>query len=237
MLQSPVEMTVVPAKLAAALGKIVAVLVLAHFGAVGLNQIFQNDFTGWLLLAFHLDVEGNAPSFFACGLWGLNAFLFFLAWQAQRREPGRAWRWLFLASLFGYFAFDELSSIHEHLVPACRAAFGASGVFSCAWIIPYGLAALLVAALLVPMVRNMPRPIRFWYVAAALVLVAGSIGMEMFEGPYLEKHARDLPYFCMMTMEETMEMAGLVGLIHASLLWLERKSGGVALRLPAARQG
>lgn len=237
MLDSPTDLAVVPSKFSGALGKIVGGLVLAHFGAVGYNQLVQNDFSGWLLRAFHLDVEGNVPSFFACGLWGLNAFLFFLAWQAQRREPERPWRWLALAGLFFFFAFDELTSLHEHLVPACRAAFGASGVFSCAWIIPYGLGILLLAAWMVPMVWKLPRPIRFWYLASALVFVGGSIGLEMLEGPYLEKHARDLTYFCLMTLEETMEMAGLVGLTYASLLLLGQARGGMSIHLPGARAG
>jgi hypothetical protein len=235
MLKPPVELTVVPGKTAVGLGLIVAFLVLAHVGAVGLNQTVQNDFTGWLLMVFHLDVEGNVPSFFAGSLWVLNAFLFFLAWKTKRLEPGRAWRWLFLAGLFCFLAFDELSSIHEHLVPLCRSAFGASGIFSCAWILPYGLGVLLLAALMIPMVWKLPPKIRFWFLASAFVFVVGSIGMEICEGSYLEDHARDLPYFCLMTVEETSEMAGLVGLVYASLLLLERESGGISIHLPGAR--
>ncbi|MCU0789710.1 MAG: hypothetical protein MUE79_01460 [Nitratireductor sp.] len=231
----PLEITVVPAKVFAALGKIVVFLVLAHLGAVGLHQPVQNDFTGWLLRVFHLDVEGNVPSFFACFLWGFNAFLFGLVWKTQRREQAGAWPWLVLVAVFWFFAFDEVASVHEQLVPACRAVFDAGGVFSFAWIIPYGVGILLVAVLLLPRVWQQSRPVRFWFVWSVFVGVAGSMGLEMLEGYYLETHVRDVPYFCMMTMEETLEMAGLTGLVHAALLLLEQKSGGIAVRLPGAR--
>lgn len=234
MRQHPIEITLRSGTTGAFLAMLVVFLILAHFGVVWLDRTFRNGFTHWLLPLFNLDVEGNIPSVFATGLWLINAALFFLIWKAQRFHSRRPWFWLFLSGLFCFLALDELSSIHEELVPSLRSALGASGLFSFAWIIPYGFGVMLLAMLFIPVARKMDPRVLFWYGAAAMIFVAGSIGLEMCEGKYLENHPRDMSYFYLMTAEESLEMAGLAMLAYASLLQLEIGGGGLLIRLPGA---
>ena len=232
---SPFKITLSPGKTAEFLGKIIVFLIVAHLSTHWLEGAPKHTFAAWLAPIFNLDVEGNVPTFFSVCLWMLNAALFFLIWKTRRSQQGWSAIWLILSVLFCYLAFDELTCIHEEATPFIRSILGTSGFLSFAWVIPYGLGCILLAVFFIPMVWRMDPKILLWFAAAAITFAAGSIGLEMCEGRYLDHHPGDIGYFWLMTLEESLEMIGLAMLAYASLRVMEVECEAVSIHLPGAR--
>ena len=67
-------------------------------------------------------------------------------------------------------------------------------------------------------VLSLSREIRFYIFIAAALFVGGAIGMELIGAKYAEAHGVfNLPYSMLTTVEESMELAGLIVFIYALL--------------------
>jgi hypothetical protein len=147
-----------------------------------------------------------------------------------------------LAAIFVFLAFDEAWSIHERLILPTRRALGTSGVFTFAWIIPYGIATLVILTPYVGFLRRLPRRTALELAAAGVTYLAGVIGIEMLGGRHADLYGeRNAGYAVIVMLEETLELVGLVIFIHALLIHLRDMVGelrigfGAPLR-PEARQ-
>ncbi|HEX2226090.1 MAG TPA: hypothetical protein VHM64_03045 [Candidatus Binatia bacterium] len=60
--------------------------------------------------------------------------------------------------------------------------------------------------------------------------MAGAIGLEMIGLRYLRHHTLDLTYGMFITLEESLEMTGVIIFIHALLLYIESNYPEVRLR-------
>lgn len=170
-----------------------------------------------LLLSFNL--ERNLPTFFSGCLFLLNALLFYGKGAAARAWSRERVVWLLLAVLCLFLAADELFMIHEKLVRPVRQALDLGGLLYFSWVVVYGAAVLVLAALLLPFWWSMPARQRIIYLAGAVVYLFGALGVEMLGGRHLEMHGgRNFAYFLLFTAEESMEIAGLLLTTWAQLL-------------------
>jgi hypothetical protein len=177
---------------------------------------------------FFPDSEWNIPTLFSTCLFLINAVLFWIVWKAKRvaGEPRRIW--LFLAGLFVFLAIDEFVALHEMFIDPLRNAFDASGFFYYTWIIPYGIAVVLLALFMIPVWLRMEKMIRFWFALSAVVYLSGAIGLEMVGGKYYEmmRMKKSLGYVFISTFEESLEMAGLIILTYVLLLLVRNHYNG-----------
>ena len=170
-----------------------------------------------LLLSFNL--ERNLPTFFSGCLFLLNALLFYGKGAAARAWSRERFAWLLLAVLCLFLAADELFMIHEKLVRPVRQALDLGGLLYFSWVVVYGAAVLVLAALLLPFWWGLPVRQRTIYLAGAVIYLFGALGVEMLGGRHLEIHGgRNFAYFLLFTAEESMEIAGLLLTTWAQLL-------------------
>lgn len=224
-------------RLATAAAVLAGILVLANcvtiFVRLGLHH---PRFFGMNRL-FDLDEEGNIPALFSTFLFFVDsALLFAIAKKGSpRRDRSSSSTWWLLAALFLFLGIDENVSIHEAFVSIVRNRFHLGGLFYFAWVIPYGLATLILALFLIPWFCKLERSTRGWFGAAASIFVSGAIGMEMLGGRHLESvgKQKDLTYYLFATVEESLEMTGLIVFAYALLKLLERDRG-TALHLTVA---
>lgn len=177
---------------------------------------------------FDLDEEGNIPALFSTFLFFIDSALLFAI--AKSYSSFRS-TWWFLAAAFLFLGIDENVSIHESFVAIIRNRFHLGGLFYFAWVIPYGIATLILAVFLIPWFCKLERNTRWWFAAAAVIFVSGAIGMEMIGGRHLEsmgKH-KDAIYYLFATVEESLEMSGLIVFAYGLLKLLERNRGTVLL--------
>lgn len=177
-----------------------------------------------LVPLFNLNAEQNIPSFFSALMLSLSAFILATTYSLMRTSQQGSY-WLVLAFGFGFMAVDEAVSLHERLVKPMRDLLGYNqnfGVFYFAWVIP----ALVVIAILgisfYRFLKRLEKPTRYAFVASALLYLGGAIGMEMVGGWYDEKYGpENLGYVACFTIEESLEMAGVIYFIRALLRYLE----------------
>jgi hypothetical protein len=205
-------------------GTIVLGLVLAHIACQSVRLATGDSYLMGLVPLFNVGTERNLPTFyssfamlFSAGLLGLIAF------AVRGGARSTMFYWMGLAAVFVLLSLDEMLVLHEKLIEPVRAALDTSGVFHYAWVIPYGIFVLLFAALYVRFLARLPRRTATLFVVAGGMFVAGAVGVEMIGGHWFVTHGREnVMYVVLQTLEETLEMTGIVVFIYALTEYLER---------------
>ena len=179
---------------------------------------------------FNVNAEQNIPSFFSALLLSLAACILAITYSLMRKGP-QAPYWLLLTIGFGFMAIDEATSLHEHLAKPVRDLIGSDqsfGVFYFAWIIP---AFFIVAALgiyFIGFLKRLDKTTCYTFILSATLYLGGALGMEMIGGWYSEKHGREnLGYVTCFTIEESLEMAGVIYFIRSLLRYLDTQVSAV----------
>lgn len=223
------------------LSTIAIFLLVAHLITIATPYIFEgfgHAVVRVMFSLFFLDGEGNLPALFSTWLFLINALLFLVVWKAAGIAGDSRKIWLLLSGIFVFLALDESISIHERMITPLRQALDASGAFYYTWIIPYGIGVILLSIVTIPVFWRMHKKIRFWFGLSAAVYLFAAIGMEMISGKYLEmmNENKDIVWILMMTLEESLEMAGLIILTYALLLLLRQKYNGLMIVMPGSKE-
>lgn len=212
------EIILRPRSLVWLMSSLVALLTLAHFASLISIYVFADPKFFGLVPLFNFDEEANAPSLYSFTSLLLCAVLLLFIFSAKRqlRAP-YAWHWFGLALVFAFLAVDEALFLHERIMFPVRNATQASGVLYFAWVIPYGMAALAIAVAYSKFLFSLSPRSRRWFIAAGAVYLSGALGMELVGGAEFEAHGSEmnLTYALMTTLEEFLEMTGIVIFIYA----------------------
>lgn len=210
----------------AALATMTALLVVSHVGWQLFKYWTGHDYVRGLIKLFHLDEERNIPTLFSTLL--LLAAAALLAWtrhQEKLQGSRDAAKWTVLALGFTYIAIDEFGHIHENLILPGRELLGdgAPNIFHYAWVIPATAIVLGLAAYFLGFLLRLPAATRLGFIVAGVLFVGGAIGFEMLEGRHDTLYGeRNLTYMAYVTIEETLEMAGVIVFIHALLHYIDQ---------------
>lgn len=215
----------------------------AVLSAHGLIMIAKHAFGFvWLLgliRLFHLGEEWNVPTIYSCFLLLTCAGTIFLI-GALVKENANRFLWFFLGVIFIFLSMDELFTLHERLTMPIRNSLGADGVFHFSWIIPYSILVLALAVVYFRWLFSLPAVVRNLMIASAIMYLSGAVGVEMLEGLYAsantaanttEAFVRDLNFELLVTVEETLEIAGLITFIYALLRYISDRHDGVTVRI------
>ena len=214
---------------------VAALLLVAHLTLVAITVVTGHDSVFGLVRLFDLDLENNVPSFFSGGLFLLNAQLLWMVGVRARRSS----IWPVLAIVFVFLAIDEMFAIHERLVDPLRAMFHTTGVLHFPWFVVYAGPVLAVAIWFLPTWRRLEPPARVTLMVSASLYLFGAVGMEMIGGAYADAfgQTRSLTWGLLVAVEESLEMAGLITLVHALLTMLTastREAPVASIALPSA---
>lgn len=208
-------------KIVVLLASAVAFLLIANI-AVNLVKLATDTDGFGIVPLFDLKAEQNIPTFFSGCLLILNAGLFAVVWKMLRHSSRRENVWLLFSALFLFLAFDELFQVHEKLVEPIRSTVDTSGLLYFAWVLAYGAGLLLLAAIFGSRWWRLEPGLRWWLAASAVVYVTGAVGFEMIGGAIYEASNGQggALYALAYTVEETLEMVGLVMLTYTLLGWI-----------------
>jgi len=171
---------------------------------------------------FDLDAEENIPTYFSsCILLLASALLFLIAIAKKRINDRFTWHWFCLAFIFLYLSIDESASLHELTIEPVRNLTGAGSVLYFAWVIPAMIGLVILAICYFRFLFSLPPKTRNLFFLAAVLYVGGAIGLELPEGYWAEKTGGDdFVYWIFVSIEEPLEMLGVVCFIHALLGYL-----------------
>jgi hypothetical protein len=217
------------------LGAIAGFLVLANLGGQLTKYLTGHSSVYGLVRLFNLDLEGNIPTYFSASLLLFAALLLWIIGVMKRKSRGPyALQWTILAFIFLYLAVDEASRIHELLNRPTKELLGnlTTGTFYFAWWVIPGAAITLVLGLsFLKFFLHLPLETRLFVLIAAILYLGGAIGVEMIGSRYVERHGlENLTYNMIATLEETLEMAGVITFLRALMTYIETNYGEVRFR-------
>ena len=228
--------TLTPKKVVYFLSAIAVFLIIAH--VIGIFMKFtlgHNSVYGFVPFS-NLNAEKNASTLFSTCLFLISSILFLIVWKVRLKIDKHQWIWLFLSGLFCFLAIDEFSEIHERLVEPVRSALHTSGFLSFAWVIPYGIAGILLSIFLFPFFLQIDKKIRYWFGLSALIYFVGALGFEMIGAWYVSTRDFDIVCGFLIMVEESLEMTGLIMLIYSLLSLLQSKYPEFVIILPSASE-
>ena len=184
---------------------------------------------------FDLDEENNVPAYFSTVLLLVASALLAVVALVVGRQGGHHRRyWWLLALVFLGLSFDEYASLHEVLIEPVRDRVGDRPYLYFGWVVP-GAAFVVVAGLFfLRFLLGLERVTRNRFVVAGVVYVGGVLGVELIEGAIAsDRGEQNYPYIAALTVQEAMEMLGIIVFIWALLDHLRRLTGSVDVQLVA----
>lgn len=177
-----------------------------------------------MIRLFDVDEEANLPTLFSTLLLlSAGALLALISSDHKNFRRRDAGKWTFLSAVFLFLAVDESAVIHELLILPVRGLLGEDtpAIFHYAWVVPYAVLLAVLTAYFIAFFFRLPKQTRIRFIVAAALFVGGSIGFELAEGVQDTLHGQEnLAYSCLTTVEEGMEMAGVIVFIHALLEYI-----------------
>ena len=229
------RLTLSPRRVAFALAIVAATLMLGSVLVHVLAFSTGHDHMMGLRPLLDLDKEANLPSLFSALLLVLVGALLALVALVQRQRHAGTAHWWVLAAIAAAMGVDEAASVHELLIEPTRRVLGGqpTGVLHFAWVVP---GALVVAAFLVAFWRfhlRLPQPLRGRVQLAGLLYLGGALGVELLAGRHVSLHGADnLAYAAgLVTLEEGLELAGVLVAIHALLHHLAQLTPALEVHL------
>ncbi len=234
------------------LSTLLAVLVLLQ-GIVAVGHIRLGLEVAALTELADMDLEANLPTIYNVLLFFLGALLFLLMGRTEHGRTRNAWTLLacvfvFLAFDEGAQIHEKFMLLTWQLLDGARNADGTLGILYYAWFIPYLAAVLVLGVLLLPWFMRLDPRLRTGLLISGGIYLAGAVGMEAYSGKLAEnmlafalpnEHYPWMPCFlypadqCILytqpayvltyTLEETLEMTGLIICIGFLLDGLERR--------------
>ena len=185
-----------------ALGRWLAVGIALVSGLGLAAELASGALPAALVEKLSLSYEGNIPTWLSSSLLLGCAIA-----AAEHARRAVAWRrhWWGVAAVFGYASMDEAAEIHEHL----GGLIGTHGVLYFDWIV-FAVAVLVVlAAVYLRFVIELPQALRIGLIVAGVVYLVGAVAMELPLGWWTERFGSDgLGYALIDWLEETLEMVG-----------------------------
>lgn len=217
------NLVLTPGRIAGFFASIVGLLLTANLVFLFMEHVLDLSFHS--IHIFYFNSEANLPAVYS----SLSmAFVSVMLWMVGNLGTGECIRsrkyWRLLSVVFFFLAIDELVSIHESLTDNAEDLLNAHSVTGIgwlyfAWIVPYVGFFAVMFALMVHFLLSLPRKTLLRFLVAGVTFIAGSVGMEMVGGQYVYLNGgtgkQDLTYALMVTVEEVLEMSGIVIFIYA----------------------
>lgn len=188
-----------------------------------------------LLALFSLGADNNLPEYYSalailcCG--GMLAMIG-LAGHGESRIRGSYW--LGLSLVFACLSVDELVQLHERVDRTLKPVFADVAVLFYAWVVPYAAALVVFVAIYVRFLMLLPRRTARLFVGAGTLYVGGALGLEMVGGWLAATQGTlTVAYVVAQSVEEILEMAGIVVFLYAVARYAEQRFGAIELRLSA----
>jgi hypothetical protein len=210
--------------------KIVVFLTIANL-ITSLCQLYLPDYPSrdFLKMIFNLDGETNVPSSYSALVILFCSVLMAIIAQTQKLAGNQNFRsWIGLSVVFAYLSIDEFMSIHELLIEPLRNALNTRGVLYYAWVIAGAAFVLIFLILFGKFIFTLPVKTRNLFFLAGTIYVMGALGCELVSGYYADYYnSTDIIFVLMTTVEEVLEMLGMIIFTYALLSYISNHMKGV----------
>lgn len=213
-----------PSRIFFILSGIVLILLVLHLTSFWNFHFQEAEELDTFFLQTNFNAEKNIPSTFSSLLHLFASLLLSLVGFSRLNINTSKAFWFFLSFIFLFLSLDELLRIHEKITGPFSGLMADTGAFIYSWTLYYGIGLLILGVLLLKPLIALPDKTRNQFIIAGGIFVFGAIGMENLAGRYIHSNSiapadiithPDILIFS--TLEETMEMMGVVFFIYAVL--------------------
>ena len=191
---------------------------------------FQDE---WLDL-FNLDHELNFPTWYSAYMIGFCSVLLRIIAIGKQQQSDRYTKdWRLLSTIFGLMAIDEIISLHEILIiPEISEALNLPWFLHSMWVIPGVFFVAWFIRRYGKFVNHLPSKSKQHFVVAASIYIGGALVMEMIGSHFAESIGQQhLLYALIATVEEILEMTGIIIFIYALLFYLHQWTKQLELQI------
>jgi hypothetical protein len=181
-----------------------------------------------------LSIEQSIPTYYSSATLLFCSLLLAIITFAKKKNGEQYIYWLGLTLIFLFLSVDEAIGIHEHLNDKMRTTLKVSGLFYFAWVVPYGIAVIVFLLGYARFVFRLPSKIRVLFILAGLIYVTGALGVEMIGGEYIESHGYNVTFHVIATVEELLEMTGIVIFIYALMSYIDSELKDLRLSIKSS---
>lgn len=213
----------------------IALSLLTANCAVLLAKWLGHDNLGGVVPLFDFGGAMNLPTFFST-LLALIASGLLLAISAAKKQMQRPWKlWASLAGVYLLAAMSDFIGMHEQLSQPLQHVLEERGLLYFAWIVSYGLLAMLLAGVYGRFILDMPNHLRNGLLLLATVFLLVLPGLELLAVQLAEYRMLEEPLAesGVATVLVSLEIAGLILLIHMLMRYIEDVQKNILLQLGA----
>jgi len=217
------EISLNPSKILNILALIIIMLIIASLIGQIFQYFFDHEYVFGFVPKFNLDKEANVPTYFSSFLLLFAGVLFgIIAIFKLKTDDMYAKHWSVLAILFTVASIDESAGIHELTILPLRHFLGTSGFLYYAWVIPGMLFVIFLSIAFWKFGLDIPKTTKRLLIIGVIVYFTGALGLELIGGYYTELYGRDNFFYSIITtIEESLELIGVVLIIKALLNYIE----------------
>ncbi|ADQ83288.1 hypothetical protein [Methylovorus sp. MP688] len=181
----------------------------------------------------NLDAEVNIPTFYSVILLLIcSALLGLITYLKHTQKALYATHWYILSLGFLLMAADEFMSFHELFNGISPQLHLENSLwFNFSWVIPGVLLISIIGISYIRFLRHLERTHCIRFLLAGGVYCIAIIGVEILGGRYVALHGRDnFGYSLLGTLEEGLEMLGLILFINALLHYIAEQYPNIRIR-------
>lgn len=175
--------------------------------------------------AFNFEKEYNIPTNFSTFNLLLSSVLLYLIYHVHKTNRLYDSKyWLLLSLIFLYLSLDESIAIHELLGTPIKELLGITGsLFNHAWVIPGIIICILLFAYFFKFYWGLLYRYKVMFGISAFLYFSGVIMIEAISGIFNTSgyHQPTLIYSLLMTIEESLEMIGIIFFIYSLLDYIK----------------
>ncbi|NMC59901.1 MAG: hypothetical protein GYA51_11055 [Candidatus Methanofastidiosa archaeon] len=196
---------------------------------------FKSDKASWWLPLFNLDQELSIPSIFSVRLFWICGILTYSISRIKKNLKDSTYKyWVYMSFIFIILGFDEGSSIHEKTVIPIKMLIGVDlpDYLKFAWVIPATIIVILLSLMFKKFIFALPQKTRKLLFLSLFLYLSGALFLEMF-GSYFSSNygIKNLTYNIIVTIEEILEIFGLIIASYSFIDYLEREHPKIIFKL------
>ena len=180
------------------------------------------DFVPW----FDMDYEANLPTLFTALLFFVNSLILLCIALLHKSETvGKKLPWFILSFVFLFLCLDESTKIHEYAGDYMENFVTAEGYLYFPWFIPYMTALAVLCLLFLPFFLSLPVQTKKLYILSLAVFLTGAVFLDILGAEEADNVGTfSIRYSVLYTIEEILEMLGLIVFLHANLAELVNRN-------------
>jgi glucan phosphoethanolaminetransferase (alkaline phosphatase superfamily) len=182
---------------------------------------------------FNTNTELNIPTLYSwSALLVCSMLLAIIAYAKKVAGEQYFNHWLALSIIFLYLSLDEAISLHERTGYIVADKLHTDGFLYFAWVIPGFIFVLVCFLAFLQFIATLSAKTRRLFLIAGTVYVVGALGLELLGGYWADFYGeQNITYVLITTMEEFLEMLGIVIFIYTLLSYISCYMKGVSLRV------